>query len=238
MNAPIPQEVAGAPVKSSSVLIAAATRWEALPLRAALGLTHEGPQSWGGQVGVLRVRLLRIGMGAQAAAAALARIDVEHNAPSLIVSAGFAGALQSDLRTGDLVAEQLTPCPQAAKALASVSSSVRFGRIQHSDVVLTEPWEKLECGRRTGALAVDMESAAVRAWAQEHGLPALALRVILDEAGRALPRSLPAGEDFLSLACYAARHPLSWPRLAALWPRQRRAAAALTAAVRAFLEAP
>ena len=158
-----------------------------------------------------------------------------------MVSAGFAGALQDDLRTGDLVAEQLTPCPQAAKALESAAIGVglvaRFGRIQRADFVLTEPRQKQEAGERTGALAVDMESAAVRAWAREHGLPALALRVILDERDRALPSSLPGGEGLLSLACYAALHPLSWPRLAALWPLQRRAAAALASTMRAFLEA-
>lgn len=237
MSSPLPKAVTGSPVKSSCVLIMAATRWEARPLRAALGLAQEGPQSWGGQVGTRRVRLLRTGMGAQAAAAALSRIDAGQDAPGLIISAGFAGALQCGLRTGDLVAEQLTPCPQAAKTLESAAIRVRFGRIQHSDVVLTEPRQKRECGQRTGALAVDMESVAIRAWAQEHGLPALALRVILDEADRALPRSLPAGEDALSLAAYAAAHPFSWPRLAALWPLQRQAAAALTAAMRAFLEA-
>jgi nucleoside phosphorylase len=188
------------------------------------------------------VRLLRTGMGAQAAAAALSRIDAGQDAPGLIVSAGFAGALQGDLRTGDLVAEQLTPCPQAAKSLESAAIGVRlvvrFGRIQHSDLVLTEPMEKLECGRRTGALAVDMESAAIRDWARLHGLPALALRIIFDERDRALPRDLPASESYLRLGFYAATHLLAWPRLAALWPLQRRAASALATTVRAFLEAP
>jgi nucleoside phosphorylase len=224
-------------VRAAGVVLTAATRWEASPICAGLRLCPAGQGMWSGRIGSRSVTLLKTGMGAPSAASALSRLDLGPGAPGLIVSAGFAGALQSDLRTGDLVAEQLTPCPQAAKSLESAAIRVRFGRIQHSDVVLTEPREKLECGRRTGALAVDMESAAVRAWAREHGLPALALRVILDEAHLALPRSLPAGEDFLSLACYAARRPLSWPRLAALWPRQRRAAAALTAAVRDFLEA-
>ena len=196
---------------------------------------------WIGRIGIRAVTLLKTGMGAPSAASALSRLDLGDAAPSLIVSAGFAGALQDDLRTGDLVAEQLTPCPQAAKSLESAAIGVRlvvrFGRIQHSDVVLTKSCEKLECGRRTGALAVDMESAAIRAWARQHGLPALAVRVILDEAARDLPRDLPAGDSPLSLGFYAATHPLAWPRLAALWPLQRRAASALTSTMRAFLEA-
>ena len=173
-------------------------------------------------------------MGAQAAGTALSRID---GSPSLIISTGFAGALQPDLRTGDIIAEELSFCPAAIAALSRGNIHHHAGSIAHSNKVLTEPGEKLALGRSTGALAVDMESSAIRAWAQERGLAALALRVILDEAGRALPRSLPTGEDAFSLACYAALNPLSWPRLAALWPLQRRAAAALTATMRAFLEA-
>jgi nucleoside phosphorylase len=215
-----------ATARATGVVLTAATRWEAGALRAALR---------GGAV------VLRTGVGPRCAAQALSRIDTEACPPALIVSAGFAGALQADLDSGDVVAEQLTPCPQAAKALESAAVSVRrvvrFGRIQHSDSVLAEPRQKLECGRATGALAVDMESAAVRAWAQAHGLPALALRVVFDEAACALPRGLPAGDSPLRLGLYAAAHPFAWPRLLALWPRQQRAAAALTAIMRAFLEA-
>lgn len=230
MNTPLPKEVAGSPVKSSSVLITAATRWEAQPLRAALGLAQEGPQSWAGQVGAHSVRLLRAGMGAPAAAAALSRIEADEDAPGLIVSAGFAGALQGGLRTGGLVAEQLTPCPQAAKALekAAVGLGVvaRFGRILHSDFVLTTPEQKREAGERSGALAVDMESSAVAAWARERGLPAIAVRVVFDELDRPLPA-----------LGWAMLNPLGWPRLAAFWPVQRRAAAVLSSVMRAFLEA-
>jgi adenosylhomocysteine nucleosidase len=227
--------------RATGVVLTAATRWEASPLCSVLGLSASGRGMCSGRVGSRPVTLLKTGVGAAAAAAALSRIDLGRAAPGLIVSAGFAGALQGDLRSGDLVAEQLTPCPQAAQALGSAAVSVRrvvrFGRIQHSDSVLSEPRDKQECGRSTGALAVDMESAAIRAWAQEHGLPALALRVIFDEADRALPRGLPAGDSPLRLGFYAVTHPLAWPRLAALWPLQRRAAAAMTAALRAFLEA-
>jgi adenosylhomocysteine nucleosidase len=42
----------------------------------------------------------------------------------------------------------------------------------------------------TGALAVDMESAAVAEVAASHGLPFLALRVILDTAADSLPESI------------------------------------------------
>jgi hypothetical protein len=72
-----------------------------------------------------------------------------------------------------------------------------------------------------------MESAAVAAWAARRGLPALAVRVVFDELDRPLPAA----------GWAALLRPLSWPRLAALWPAQRRAAAVLSSVMRAFLEA-
>ena len=199
----------------SSVVITAATRWEADPIRQALR-------------GSRPALVLRTGMGAAAAAAALSRLDSE---PALVVSAGFAGALQGDLRCGDLVASQLTPCPTAAKALETAAVGLglvpRFGRILHSDFVLTTPAQKQEAGVRTGALAVDMESSAVAAWARQRGLPAIAVRVVFDEMDRPLPA---AGWAVLL-------QPFSLLRLAALWPVQRRSAAVLSSVMKAFLEA-
>ncbi|MBI5240852.1 MAG: phosphorylase [Elusimicrobia bacterium] len=195
-----------------NVLVAAATRWESEPIRRALSRP---------------ALVLRTGLGPAAASAALARLETE---PALVVSAGFAGALQPDLRCGDLVACQLTPCPQAAKALETSAVGLgvvpRFGRILHSDFVLTTPEQKREAGERSGALAVDMESSAIAAWARGRGLPALAVRVVFDELDRPLPA-----------AGWAMLNPFFWPRLAAFWPVQRRAAAVLSSVMRSFLEA-
>jgi adenosylhomocysteine nucleosidase len=56
--------------------------------------------------------------------------------------------------------------------------------------VLTEPRAKMVLARRTGAVAVDMESAAVAEAAAEAGLPWIAIRVIADESADALPRGI------------------------------------------------
>ncbi|MDD5629704.1 MAG: 1-hydroxy-2-methyl-2-butenyl 4-diphosphate reductase [Elusimicrobia bacterium] len=193
----------------SGVLVAAATRWESEPIRRAAGSRP--------------VTVLRTGMGPAAASAALAGLQAR---PGLVISAGFAGALQPDLRCGDLVAAELTPCPDPAAALRRLRPEVRFGAIAGSDRVLRLPAEKADLGRRTGALAVDMESAAVGGWARGRGLPALAVRVIFDELDRPLPA-----------LGWAAADPFSWPRLLALWPAQRRASAVLAAVMKALLEA-
>ena len=210
-------------------------------MRARLALARCGVDSWSGRIGTRTVKLLKTGMGSRAVAAALARLAPEGAAPGLVISAGFAGALQGALRAADLVAEELTPCAEASAALRRTADRLRlplyFGRIAHSQRVLCDPQEKLALGRRTGALAVDLESATVRAWACRSGWPALALRVILDEAVCPLPRALPDGEDGPALARYAVGRPRDWPRLAAVWLRQRRAAGVLARFLKEFLEA-
>ncbi len=215
----------------TSLLLLAATRWEAVPLASRLGLTRAGTHHWSGRVAGRAVTLRQTAMGAERTAAALAGA-----APGLLISTGFAGALQSGLRTGELIAEELFPCPEAAAALRRSGFPMHFGRLAHSDRVLADPEDKLSLGRSTGALAVDMESSAVRAWAQARGTPALALRVILDEAAFAFPRDLPQSEDSLTLARYAAGHPADWPRLAGLWLRQRQASKALAFILQCLLE--
>jgi adenosylhomocysteine nucleosidase len=64
----------------------------------------------------------------------------------------------------------------------------------------------------TGAVAVDMESAAIAEVACAHGLPFLALRVVLDTASDSLPESL--------MRAFEPAHPSWWPLIAtpADWP--------------------
>lgn len=209
------------------ILIAAATRWEIEPLRAA------------GVAGHRRVRLLATGIGPERAASALSGI-AGMPPGGLVVSAGFAGGLNPRLRAGDLVAAQLTPCPDAEQALRRAATRLgiipRFGEIAHSPRVLREATEKRALGERTGALAVDMESAAIASWARERALPALALRVVLDDADFSMPPDLPGQDSLGAAALYAATHPAQWPRLWRLWLRQRRAARILASCASAFLE--
>jgi hypothetical protein len=49
--------------------------------------------------------------------------------------------------------------------------------------------------RATGAAAVDMESVAVGEVAERHGLPFIAVRVIVDSATDVLPRAVAAAAD-------------------------------------------
>jgi adenosylhomocysteine nucleosidase len=82
-----------------------------------------------------------------------------------IVSTGFCGALDPKLKVGDIVEDAIV-C---------------------SDRVAVTAAEKAALREKTGAAAVDMESAAVAQKAQEWGVPFRSVRAVSDAAGEDLP---------------------------------------------------
>ncbi len=82
-----------------------------------------------------------------------------------IVSTGFCGALDPALRVGDIVQNGIV-C---------------------SDRVAVTAAEKAALREKTGAAAVDMESAAVKRKAEEWGVPFRSVRAVSDVAGEDLP---------------------------------------------------
>jgi len=113
-----------------------------------------------------------------------------------VLIAGFCGALDRDLEPGDVVlASELrgptgtTPCPDPtilAGVLRRGGLRVRVGPIASSQrLVVRERRRALE---RTGALAVDMESAWLAPVADAH--PLVTLRVVLDTHRHELHRPL------------------------------------------------
>jgi adenosylhomocysteine nucleosidase len=78
------------------------------------------------------------------------------------------------------------------RLLSALHGHVRVvtGALLSSEVAVGAAALKASLFRDTRAVAVDMESAAVAAVAAQHGLPFLALRVILDTARDTLPPSI------------------------------------------------
>jgi 4-hydroxy-3-methylbut-2-enyl diphosphate reductase len=129
-------------------------------------------------------RVHQIGMGPRRASRAAGHLDGEPRGGVLI--AGFCGALDPDLAPGDIVlASELrgptgtTACPDPA-ILAGVlrrgGLRVRIGPIASSQRLVVR--ERRRALQRTGALAVDMESAWLAPAANAH--PLVTLRVVLD----------------------------------------------------------
>lgn len=169
----------------------------------------EAGRLWRGQAGVHRVTLCRCGMGAERAAAALQWL-VEHERLWGVLSIGFAGGLQPELTTGDVVladriqawsacavpkggaVEGTFVTPNARLTWLAAAAAQRAGLLRHRGLLLSHTTlvpgalDKHILGRDTGALAVDMESYCLGSLAAAHGLPFISMRAILDACDTAL----------------------------------------------------
>ncbi len=134
---------------------------------------------------------------AEAAARALVAAQV-----SALMTFGLAGALDPALAAGSVVlpgelisrdgARFVTCKAWRERVAASLGFAVNTGTLLTSARAIETPAEKAAAFRDTGAAAVDMESAAVAEVAAAHGLPFIAVRVIVDTAGDALPPAVVA----------------------------------------------
>ena len=110
---------------------------------------------------------------------ALAASKAETQTLDGILSTGLCGALDPALRVGDIV----------VAGEGALESSGRFvrGAVHTVDRVVATAREKRSLRNETGALAVDMEAAAVEAEAGARNVPYLCVRVVSDTAGDTLP---------------------------------------------------
>jgi hypothetical protein len=109
------------------------------------------------------------GMGATAAERAARSLS---DAQSLI-SAGYAGGLAAPAARGVIVVDTDSPI------FRSSPPAVR-GRIADSQTMVATPDARARLAALTGAIAVDMESAAVARVARERGIPFAAVRIVTD----------------------------------------------------------
>lgn len=142
-------------------------------------------------------RLMLAGMGPSRAGATARRLAA--SGVDGLISWGTAAALAPGLAPGDLVLAQ-TVCSAEGKIFHTdpvwreLLRSRLQGRVTINDGLLTESRgllvdiaAKQLRHRATGAVASDMESAAIAAVAAQHGLPMLVVRVIVDDATMVLP---------------------------------------------------
>jgi adenosylhomocysteine nucleosidase len=171
-----------------------------------------------------------------------------------VVVAGFAGGLADGMDVGSVVvADRVSDTLSQQDYYAGVELLRAASGVQLPDVlvyrgllattgsVLVHAAEKQEFARKTGAIAVDMESAAVAGAATEYGVPWLAVRVITDGVNDDLPL------DFNALAnpdgsvnrgrivASTLLHPWKIPALLRLGMRSSRAARNLAAFLHALL---
>jgi adenosylhomocysteine nucleosidase len=176
------------------------------------------------------------GIGASAARRATEAV-IQLYQPALVVSAGFAGALRSDLKVGSV----LTP-----RTVVDAGDACRTDRGRGSGTLVSlqavaNAEQKARIARSYGADAVDMEAAAVARGAQARGVPFIAVKAISDASDISLP---PVGRFVASdgqfqearFAFYTAMRPWMWGRVMRLARNSAKASRALCKALASIHE--
>ncbi len=115
---------------------------------------------------------------------------------------GFAGGIDPELKTGDLVvASRYYLAGPSADFLSADASMLELAQAAAGDcgipaahacsltvdAMVCTPREKAECGRRFPAATVNMEDYWLAAQAKAAGVPFLSVRAVLDQADQNLP---------------------------------------------------
>ncbi len=187
-----------------------ATRWELNAVRRALRVDGErrvaGSRCLFGRSGNHRLWLFQVGVGVDKASA-VCREALATQPLDLAVSSGFACALIpsqiGELLIGTEVVHRgdasepsgpvdVLPCSgfhvkMALDAAKRADVPARTGRFVTVSRVLWRAWEKGDIAAGTGAIGLDMESAAIGAAARDRQVPFLVVRAVSDLQDEDLP---------------------------------------------------
>lgn len=239
--------------------IFAATRWE---LNAVLQTitpysmqSVNGMRYWAGSRGGVPCWVIRSGIGPRSAETA-GRAIVTAAPLSAIISTGFACAL-NDAEVGELLvgtevvgdpvsrshrpvacADHLTA--RAIQASKEAGIKTIAGPFVSMSRVLCHGHEKRALASASGAIGLDMESAALALVAREAGIPFAIIRAVSDRRDEDLPLDFnlflrPTGWLAGVMACLS--HPSSFAGLSRLRTQSRLAAANLTRFHERYLDA-
>lgn len=118
--------------------------------------------------------------------------------PDVVVSTGLCGALAPELKIGDiLIADRVIDEHDGSEYPAESVRSERdstTGAVVSADAVAVTVSDKRRL-RASGAVAVEMEAAAVARYASEYKLPFFCIKAVSDESSEALPLDFNAVRD-------------------------------------------
>jgi adenosylhomocysteine nucleosidase len=191
---PSPKAPAPSPI---DVGIVAATAIEVQPLLSRFENVRKyaGPKFTviEGEIGTQVIGLVLTGMGRVRAQRGL-EILLDGHRPRWVVSAGFGGALDPDLKRNDVFLPREVINVEGSKFSIDVAlppgaeaMGLRTGRLLTVDEFVRKASEKAELRRKFEADVVDMETSSLAALCGDRGVKFLAVRVISDDAQADLP---------------------------------------------------
>ncbi|MDQ6987999.1 MAG: hypothetical protein Q9M25_09370 [Mariprofundaceae bacterium] len=169
------------------------------------------------------------GIGAEAAEKSAMRL-VDRGATAL-VSWGCAGGLVARMNSGDLLLPQAvisthgeilhTDAIWRNHLMRMLPASLRphEGILIESRCIVANPAEKRTLAKIAGAVAVDMESAAIGRVARNEGIPFIVIRSVADTLNEGIPDAITSAADaqgnirIKQLLIPIIRQPRLWPQL-------------------------
>ena len=172
------------------------------------------------QISSADVHVIHTGVGRTASERTIRAFLAAHS-PALLISSGFAGALTSELKVGDVfLAENFTSRTWLARCQQVLGEGTRTGMLATAAAITDTPAERADFALRTGAVAVDMETEFIAHACSEASVQMVSLRAISDTPAAPLPAP-PAvlfyvesqKTNYGRLARHVAQHPGSAVRL-------------------------
>ncbi len=229
-------------------------------LRAPHPVSHYGYRALASNEQGLHILLIQSGIG-PAKARKSANQLLARASWDVLISTGFAGDLDTGPIGSVLIGKEVCREPSTAshtllspqrischpgwvQTALSLNwkgrGSLRTGRFVSVDRVLTHSMDKHKLNASTGAIGVDMESAAIGQVAQRHGLPFLIVRTISDGVNEDLPVDFnlflsPSG--WMSGGIQVLTTPRCWKGFLDLYRHSKQASRQLTRFFGAFFSA-
>ncbi len=166
--------------------------------------------------------------------AAKAAKDLVEQGVNALLSWGCAASLTGELESGSLLIPKQVECENGIVLPVDIEWHNRLylflseklqpqkGRLLESKQIVPDPDKKKWLHKKSGAIAVDMESASIAKVAQKNDLSFLAVRAIADTVNRQIPQCILNSVDYdgqirkLYLFKQSILHPVDWVALAKL----------------------
>ena len=184
-------------------------------------VSRDGIETVRGTIHGLPVAVVHSGVGASVARDSIASFFRRDQADYLI-SAGFAGALDAELKLGDLLIAENYSSRELLESphLRLDQTSIYLADIVSTPAIIETKAERETLAKETGAAAVDMETQSIAAACAERKVPMMSLRAISDTADEPFPAPAKVLFDVkrqrtpgARLAFYLATHPAAVSRL-------------------------
>ena len=132
------------------------------------------------------IEVIHTGVGENICTQRIGRF-LENQQFDFLISAGFAGSLNHELRVNDLLVAKNFSTLDLKHARSLPNASIRAVNMLTAPGLIDSGEERERIARESGASAVDMETEFIARACATHGIPLLSLRVISDTPRERFP---------------------------------------------------